>query len=124
MHPPAPDGRHSTLGRVMVNPDAHPARLRRHIIHARGTNFPEDRIGEMVDAYLLGVALGLIFPARDGKVADSLLLFCLDRDDRLAGFLKRLHLCIDGVKLRVTIRMGTAFLGLAGPLQAVSEIGQ
>jgi len=78
----------------------------------------------MVDAYLLGVALGLIFPARDGKVADSLLLFCIDRDDRLAGFLKRLHLFIDGVKLRVTIRMGTAFLGLAGPLHAVSEIGQ
>ena len=40
VHPPTPDGRHGTLGRVMVNPNAHPARIRRHIIHAIGTDFP------------------------------------------------------------------------------------
>src|ERR1700675_4024020 len=44
LYPPTPDGRDGKLRRVMVNPDAHPARIRRHIIHAIGTDFPYDRI--------------------------------------------------------------------------------
>ena len=58
-------------------------------------------------------ALGPVVRAAVPEVADQLLLLRVDADHRLAGRLRRLHLRVDVLELRVSIGMARSLVRLA-----------
>ena len=91
------------------------------VVDAIRCHLAEFRDDEVVHPNRLGLPLRTQFAAAVPEVADKLLLFGIDRDDRLAGSLKHLHFGIDVLELRVAVRMAGAFARLCIGLQAEAQ---
>src|SRR5271166_304417 len=83
--PPAPNAFDGEFGRVVIDPNAHPALIGSDIVDPVGRHLAEFRIDEIMDANLLGISLGLPFPAAVLEVPDQFLLLGVDRNHRIAG---------------------------------------
>ena len=118
---PAADRSDGELGRIARDPDADPARIGCHVVHAIGHDLAEFLVLEVVHLHAPRIALGSIVRAAVPVVADQLFLLRVDGDDRLARSLRRNHFGIDVLELVVAIRMLRALVGLAVRLPAVAE---
>ena len=121
---PAANGGDGELGRVAGDADADPARIARHIIDAVRHDLAQRLVLEIVDLHAPRITLGPIVGAAVFVVADELLLLGVDRDDGLARGLRRNHLCVDVLELRVAVGMLRSLVGLAVRLPPVAEARQ
>src|SRR2546426_8053970 len=72
--PPAPDGRHRELCRVVIDADAHPAGVLAEVVNTVWDGSPQFGDQEVVDLDLLRISLRPPFPAAILEVSDQLLL--------------------------------------------------
>ena len=105
----------------MIDADADPATVWGHIVDTVGNRFAHTRVHEVMPAYPLGSALGLILTPAMGQVADQCLFLRIDRDDRLTARLKVLDAGLDVRKWRGTVRMRRPRLSVAGTLSTGVE---
>src|SRR5471030_1665038 len=101
------------LRRVMVDAKTNPAGIGCHVIDAVGRYLAEGLVDEVVRLHQIGTALGSVIAATVLVLADEFLLLHIDRNDRLAGCLKRRDLAVDVLELAVAVRVVAALLGLA-----------
>jgi hypothetical protein len=118
--PPAADGRHGELGGVAVAACRHPPGVRGEVVDPVGHGFAL-LAGEVVDVDTARVAGRAPGPALVGVLADQLLLFRVDADDRLASGQAGGDLVVDVAELRVAVGVLGAFGGLGVGLHAVSQ---
>ncbi len=71
-----------------------------------------------------GLALGLIFLARVGELADQLLLFRVHADNGLALGQEPPGGVVDVAELGVAVHVLSALFLLGGPLEAIAHLGQ
>src|SRR5712691_11681279 len=90
--PPLLHGRHSTFSGIMIDANADPATVLRHIIDAVRDRFAQAFVHKVMHTHRLRHALWLILPPPVGKVPDSFFFLRIDRDHWLAAMLKRLDL--------------------------------
>src|SRR5665213_2995117 len=117
--PPPADRVDRELRSVVIDPDVHPALIRGDVIDAIRARFTELLVLEVVHADQLGLALGAPFPPGVLEIADQLLLFAVDRDDRLTVLQRLAAGRVDPPELQITIGMLAALTGLHVRLQAV-----
>ena len=89
-----------------------------------GDRLAQLRVEEVVDADLLGVALGLPLPAAVLEVADQFLLLGVHRDDRLAPPLERSDLAVDVLELGVAVGVRAALPWSCGWPGGCSPVGR
>src|SRR5438105_3237977 len=118
---PPPDALGCEIGSVMINADADPALIVGHVVDTIGNGLAQLLVLEIMDAHLLGSALGSPFLARILEISQQFLLLRVDRHDRLAAFLYPSDLLADVLELGVTVWVVFAFAGLAVGLQTVTR---
>src|SRR5208283_429337 len=97
--PPATDGFNGKGGRIVIDSYVDPTGILNEVIDAVGIDFPLPQRSKIVDKNLFRLPPGLPFPSLVFVVADKLLLFSVNGDDRLSLFLKRFDLLINMFKL-------------------------
>jgi len=122
--PPSPDSPHGETGRVVVDADAHPARVAGEVVHPVGDGLAVLLDDEVVNLDRLGAAFGPPLSAGILEVADEFLLLGVHGDDRLPLALKRQDRSVDVPKLRIPVRVAATFLGLLVALQCVPGVPQ
>src|SRR5215471_4466389 len=120
--PPSPDRFHGELGCVVIDSNAAPARVSRHIIDPVGNDLAQLLVGKVVDLYWLGLAFRGPLPATITELTDQFLLLGIDRHDRLPLPLEDRHPPVDVLTLRIAVRVMAAFKRLAVGLQAVAQV--
>src|SRR4030095_6638340 len=122
--PPASDRLHRKLWRILINPDPDPTFVAGQIINPIWNPFAQLLVCEIMDADLERVPFGAPLLPWLLEIANQFFLFRIDRNDRLAAFLKSQDFLIDLLKLRITIRMVCSLFGLAIGLQAIAHLMQ
>src|SRR5438132_8976627 len=105
----------------MINADADPALIVGHVVDTIGNGLAQLLVLEIMDAHLLGSALGSPFLARILEISQQFLLLRVDRHDRLAAFLYPSDLLADVLELVFTVWLCFALAGLAVGLQTVTR---
>src|SRR5256885_4324280 len=77
MPPPAPDGFHRTLGRVVIDPHTDPTAIVRGVVHPVGTNLAPVLVRKIVGPDAFRLPEWLVVPSPIGKRAHKFLLFCI-----------------------------------------------
>src|SRR4029077_18538776 len=93
--PPAPEARHGELSGVMVDADADPPLVPPPIVDPFGDGLAQLLVREVLGAALFGLATGPPHSPGIAKIPDQLLLFRIDRDDRLTVLSEETHWPID-----------------------------
>ena len=122
--PPAANGRHGELGGVMVNPDAYPTLIVSQVIDTIRHDFPEFLICKIVDIHLFRLSLSLPLSTSVFESPDQLLFLGVHRNDRKTSLLELLNLLGNIKKLRIPIRMFSAFARFSVRLHAIAELIQ
>jgi len=105
----------------MIHSNAYPPFVATHIVDSIGSDVPFFRICEIMYPHLLGLSPGLPLLPVILEVPDQFFLLCVHRNYRISAFQVFLHLAVDVLELRVTVRVVGAFLGLPVRLQAVAQ---
>src|SRR5262245_29433327 len=119
VRPPPPQGLSRKFGRVMINPDTHPALVRDQVINPVGNHLAQLLIAEVVHVDAFGPPTQLPFTATVAEWPDEFLFLGIHRHDRLALPVERFDPPADVLKLRNPIRMVTAFESLPSGLEAI-----
>src|SRR5260370_4897015 len=124
---PAADGVDRELGRIVVDADAHTARILRDVVDAIRNGFAEFLVAEVMHVNLVGAAFRSIVAARVLVGADQFLLLGVGRGHRLTVGLKGDDLLVDMLELSIAVGMTAAFLclaiDLAPGMQAFEPLG-
>src|SRR5215813_15327829 len=120
--PPAPDRLHGKLRRVMIDPDTDPPFVAGQLINSIRDSFAQLRVFKLMNAHLDRVSRGAPRLAGLLAITDQFFLFRVNRNDRLATFLKRPHVLVHGLELLVPIRMIRSCFGFAIGLQAIVHL--
>src|ERR1051326_8240078 len=118
--PPTPNRFHCEGSCVVVNPNAHPARVSSKIVHTIGNRLSLRGNDEVVDSDRLRVPLGTPCFSWVFEVPHQLLLLGINRDHRLRPSLKSPNRRVDVPKLGVAIWVLRAFTGLPIRLKAIA----
>jgi hypothetical protein len=122
--PPTTDAFDGECRRIGVDPDIDPALVGGDVVDPIGRNLPQSLDFEVVDTHRLGLALAAQLSTAILEVAHQLLFLRVDRDRRLAGGERRLHLSVDVLELRIAVGMLRALAGLAVGLTAIVQLAQ
>jgi hypothetical protein len=98
--PPAPYAGNRKRCGVVADPEVDPSIIGGDVVDAIRCHLAEFRDDEVVDPNRLGLSFRTQFTAAILEVANEFLLLGVDRDDRLASSLERLHFGIDVLELR------------------------
>src|SRR5271166_6000545 len=120
--PPLPDAVHREGGRVVVNADTHPSRIRRQVIDPVRYRAAELLDQEVMDPNLFRIALVAIFAPVVAEIPDQFLFLGVDGDHRLLFSQSGGHLAVDVAELRIPVGVVVAFRGLAVALQTVPRL--
>src|SRR5215472_487619 len=113
LFPPTVNRLRSEPGGVVVNPDTHPALVRREVIDAVGDSLAQLLVHEVVDKNLDRLPLALPFAPSVPEFPDEFLLLCVDRDHGLTACLEVHDRYIDVLELGIPVRVIGSFFGLA-----------
>ncbi len=119
--PPAPNRFGGKPSRIMIRPDTDPALILGQIIDAIRDRFAQVLVDKVMHQDFERFTTGLPFAARSPEFADQFFLFRVHRNGRLAALLKRLHLTVEMLKLRVPVGMVRPLAGFAVALQTVAR---
>ena len=122
--PPLQDAGDSELGRVVVDPHAHPAFIGGDVVDTVRNCLAQLGIREVMDRDFFRLPLGLPLLASILEVSHEFLLLGVNRNDWLSPPLKSFHFRTDELELGVAIGMLLAFPGLAVGLQAVVRLAE
>ena len=100
---PAADRIDCERRRVMVDPDADPARVRGDVVDAVRRDLAEFLVDEVMHFHLIGAAGGAVVAAAVLVLADQLHFLRINGDHRLAGRLKSNDFAVDMLELPVTV---------------------
>src|SRR6266850_1876046 len=109
----AADGVNGKGGGVVIRSHADPASIVVDVINAVRHRAFQLGINEVMYIDLFGCAFGSPFAARILEIADQLLLFRIDRDDRLAVRQKTASLFVDVFELTIPVHMLASFVGFS-----------
>jgi tetratricopeptide (TPR) repeat protein len=98
------------LGRVMINPHAHPALILADIVNTVRYCLSQFLVLEIVAAHFFRLAFWLLFSPSILEVSHQLLFLRVNRDDRLVSLLEFSALPVEVFELSIAVLMRRAFL--------------
>src|SRR5262249_39459586 len=120
--PPAPDARHRKRCSIMIRSHIHPTRVLRRVIHPIWSDLAQLGNLKIMDADSLRLSLRPQLPSLSFEIPYQLLLFRIDRNDRLIGGLKCLDLLVNMLKLGIAVWMRAPLERLPVGLQAIVQL--